>query len=91
MLAYYEYEKRNLERGLCRKCPRPLAPNSVQYCDYHQKKAVAYVKTTAAKYHREGRCSNCGIPLNKDIDGNDKWLCNICRTRAHLSEGRVVQ
>jgi hypothetical protein len=35
------YYKNNTEKGLCGKCPRPLCPRSVCYCEYHLKLKIA--------------------------------------------------
>lgn len=29
------YQQRNLEAGLCERCPQPLAPRSKRYCEKH--------------------------------------------------------
>lgn len=33
--AALRYAERNLEQGLCRSCPQPLARNSTQFCETH--------------------------------------------------------
>ena len=33
--SYIAYQKRNIAAGKCRHCPKPLAHNSVQYCEEH--------------------------------------------------------
>ena len=35
LAAALQYQKRNVEKGLCSECPSPLARHSVRYCERH--------------------------------------------------------
>jgi len=49
LAAALRYQERNVAEGLCSVCPRPLARNSVKYCDVHLAKQRARYKPKGAK------------------------------------------
>jgi len=49
LAAALRYQERNVAEGLCSVCPRPLARNSVKYCDVHLAKQRARYKPKNAK------------------------------------------
>lgn len=49
LAATLRYQERNLAEGLCSVCPKPLAQNSVRYCETHLAMARARYKPKGAK------------------------------------------
>jgi hypothetical protein len=49
LAAALRYQERNIAKGLCAVCPKPLADNSVRYCDRHLRIARLRHKPKNAK------------------------------------------
>jgi hypothetical protein len=50
--ASVTYQNRNIEEGKCSICPKPLAPNSVRYCEKH----LAACRNRARARSERGSC-----------------------------------
>lgn len=89
-----KYKQRHREMGLCSCCSEPVVPG-MSYCKKHLKTHYIsdriYVDNNPEKIRianmakkekarKEGRCRDCGKPLDSEIDEGKK-LCLNCRIK----------
>lgn len=72
-------------QGLCKDCGEK-AVNKI-YCDKHRilynKVLLPHVKAQKKNWRLSGKCLNCGILLNPEMD-NNYVVCLNCRIEKHL-------
>lgn len=70
-----EWEKSNKAKGLCVRCTKPLAPNSIQFCEYHLERTNIMHKEHRQRRKDANKCVRCGKPL---MHGETTTGCVFC-------------
>ncbi len=89
MMGDKAYRERHKAKGLCVFCSREAAPNHTK-CELHLKKNREYNykyyrtehfraidRRNKLKRRKEGKCLDCGKPLDPDIE-SDRVVCINC-------------
>jgi len=82
------YKNNHKKLGLCVECSNDALFNSIRcgkHVENHRKRTKRYVK----KLIVQGRCSRCGILLDKDADCGYSTCIN-CREHLYLHKSIII-
>jgi len=80
------YKDLHISLGLCVDCSERALPDNIRCIKHktiHNSFMVKYMRDLKKKRNREGKCSDCGIGLDPDID-NGYVRCQNCREELYF-------